>query len=399
MHRDKEVRQARQAVGWTTRGNWLNLGLVVGLTALSLFAGWYVVPASLRLDQATDYRHYYEPVARNIAAGNGIVLDGVLATKYPPVHPLLLSAVFLLAKYLPVSETVLLAGFTFVCAAVAACFLFLVSRELWGNPLSFIPVVLWLTYPLGLYVYVLGLDGYPLSEISFIAVLFPMVWLLWRTLRQEHRNFGLYVGVGVLAGLAMLIRSIAIGIPIVLILLLAPFRGAVCMTKAAYILTGFALLAGAVLVVLPWEVTMYRETGGIIPLSHVGRSNFVDGLTSFAITTKSYRQTVSVPIEVEALMNRLLSRREEMDSSLFDTVLVLADELRRNPVAMLELFVIKSARSWYASDSGRYESIMLALQIPYLVAAGLGGIFAWHRKPKHKHFSPLFWSLHSISGG
>ena len=53
--------------------------LVAGLFLVTLAvsaAFWAVLPTEYRENQSTDYLHAYEPVARAIAAGRGITLDG-----------------------------------------------------------------------------------------------------------------------------------------------------------------------------------------------------------------------------------------------------------------------------------------------------------------------------------
>nr|HMT21431.1 hypothetical protein [Promineifilum sp.] len=47
---------------------------VVALVTAGIF--WSILPAEFRENQSTDYLLAYEPVARAIAAGEGIMLDG-----------------------------------------------------------------------------------------------------------------------------------------------------------------------------------------------------------------------------------------------------------------------------------------------------------------------------------
>src|SRR5437867_12794691 len=54
-------------------------------TALLGQALWFVLPEDLRRNPSTDFTAYYEPVARNLAAGTGLTsVDGGLAIRYPP---------------------------------------------------------------------------------------------------------------------------------------------------------------------------------------------------------------------------------------------------------------------------------------------------------------------------
>ena len=63
------------------------------LTLLIAGVFWALLPAEYRQNQSTDYTAHYEPVARAILAGRGIVDEtGALATRYPPGFSLLLAS-------------------------------------------------------------------------------------------------------------------------------------------------------------------------------------------------------------------------------------------------------------------------------------------------------------------
>jgi hypothetical protein len=51
---------------------------------------------------------------------------------------------------------------------------------------------------------------------------------------------------------------------------------------------------------------------------------------------------------------------------------VISDEFSRDPAALLNLYVRKAARSWYGTDSGRLEWLVLALQLPYIALSIAG---------------------------
>src|SRR5438034_7812655 len=66
--------------------------LLISVLIVSIF--WMVLPARFRATENTDYVYYYEPVARNILKGQGVVSsDGSPAIRYPPGYPLLLTSI------------------------------------------------------------------------------------------------------------------------------------------------------------------------------------------------------------------------------------------------------------------------------------------------------------------
>jgi hypothetical protein len=98
-----------------------------------------------------------------------------------------------------------------------------------------------------------------------------------------------------------------------------------------------------------------------------------DGLR-FNANPKSYRQAVALPADVGALMQRLNARaQQDQLDTLPQVAQALREETRTAPVALLKLFALKAARSWYGTDSGRREGGLLLMQLLYfaLICASL----------------------------
>lgn len=361
----------------------LIFALAVGVTALF----WVVLPAEFRENESTDYTLVYEPVARNILAGRGIVDDqGQLATRYPPGFSLLLAGVFGLAGITSVADTLAIHAFRFVCAGVSAALVYALARLVWSRNLSLLAAVAWMTYPFGLY-----LMKQPNSEVAFTPFLLAAVYLLWRAVlrspRSGWRSGWLYLAAGIVAGGAMLIRPAALGLGAVLALsalLFVQRQG-----RAARLVLPALVLLGNLLVVAPWEMLVYAQTGEIIPLSSGGTVTIHDGLTFLAVP-KDYRLEVPVAADVEALMWRFQERRPQMES-LGATAAVILEEARHDPVAMLKLGWIKLSRSWYGIDSRRFETPTIALQILYLGVILAGSVYAWRQKGNLRRFTAGMW--------
>ena len=336
------------------------------LAALLIF--WRFVPAGPAANENSDYLNYYEPVAQNLAAGKGLVTNsGLPGTHYPPGYPLLLATAFTLAKWFSLSSETANWGLTLISHLFAAVFLFLLAQKLWGNIGGFVAALAWISYPP-----ILWLSKQPSSEIPFMAVFYGSVCLLWSAYwRQARWHF--YVLAGFLGGIAALIRPIGLGAMVMMGLgLLLATRGQNLRMRLA--LVGL-LLFGNLLAISPWQVWVYARTGKVVLLSGNLVPSIRDGLR-FAVNLKKYRQAVSVPEDVREMMQRIDARFDEM-ISLPSVANVVRDEARPQPMALVKLLLIKAARSWYATDSGRREGLILLLQIVYLGLVAVGGWRAW----------------------
>ena len=347
--------------------------LVIGLFVVAMLVSavfWVVLPAEYRENQSTDYSLAYEPVARNIAAGRGITLEGEIATRYPPGFSILLAGVFRLGDALNVADGTMLLAFRLLCVGLAVVLIYGLGRLIWPPRAALIPTVAWMTYPFSLW-----LTKQPNSEVPFIPVFFAaMLVFWWALLRQRSgmRAGALYLSAGALAGAAMLIRPAALGLSVVmaLLVLLLATRATAMRTRLLY---GALVVLGSILVVLPWEAAVYTRTGEIIPLSSGGPATIHDGLTFLAVP-KDYRREVAIPEDVADLMWTIHERRAETVTT-GGVLGVLAEEARVAPAAFVKLMLIKLARSWYGIDSRMMEGPTLLIQAVYLLLAVWGTLY------------------------
>jgi len=99
--------------------------------------------------------------------------------------------------------------------AGSAIFVFLLASNIWGLPDAWISALFFMTYP-----FILWLTKQPVSEVPFMTAFYASVYLFWRSLKDKRNVLlNLFLSGG-LAGIAMLIRGIAIGISFVFIVLL-----------------------------------------------------------------------------------------------------------------------------------------------------------------------------------
>lgn len=342
---------------------------VVTLATASVF--WAILPAEYRQNQSSDYVNHYRPVARAIAAGQGITQEGELATRYPPGFALVLAGAFRLGGALGVGETGMLLALRLLCAGLSVVLVYGLARLVWPPGLALLPALAWMTYP-----FFLWLTKQPNSEVPFIPVLYGGVYLFWRAALRGARGpraWAHYLGAGALVGAAMLIRPAAIGLSAVLAFIaLLPAASPVWRSRVGY---AALVVLGSVLMVLPWEATVYAQTGEIIPLSSGGAMTIHDGLTFLAVP-KEYRREVAVPADVADLMWTIHERRDET-ATTGGVLRVIGQEARATPLAFAKLMAIKAARSWYGIDSRILEMPTIALQLVYLALIGWGSVYAW----------------------
>lgn len=316
-----------------------------------------VLPPRFGGNDSSDYSGFYRPVAERIVAGSGIVLaNGAPATRYPPGYPLLLAGTLTVANWLGVPVEGAEAGFACLAMGVAAVFLFALSASVWPTPLAAVVPIGFLTYPL-----LLWAVKQPTSETAMLPFLYGAVWLAWCLLRGTRCVVWVSLACGVLCGAAMLIRPICLGLGV----LLAMVVWALARNRSLRLRTFMAgcILAGNLLVVLPWEVWVYRQTGRVIPLSSGGVRSVRDGL-SFAGDAKTYRQRIATSSGLKALMVDI----ERAYPTLKSTKAVAAflwGEFREKPAAVMQLLIWKALRSWYATDTRRYEIPILFVQLFY----------------------------------
>ena len=324
------------------------------------------LPSSLLASSVSDYDDFYAPVARRIAAGLGPTLaPGVPATQYPPGYPLLLAASFAAGRLVGVSESTAAVALGVVASGAAAVLLFALASRVWGLRAALVAPLAWTTYPLALW-----LTKQPGSELPFLVSLLAGLALAWRAV--EGRRVAQAAAAGLVLGGAMLVRPIAIGVPLVVAAAAVSVSGARAAALAA------ALVCGAAVAVLPWELWVWSRTGDVVLLSTGGLPSMRDGLL-FDAGSKAYRDAIDLPPRAAAVMAEL---RPGVSAarSVGDVGRAVAAAWRTRPLGTAELVGVKAARSWYATDSGRHERPLLWLQVAYVVLAAAGGAGAWWRR-------------------
>ncbi len=338
---------------------------------------WRVLPSGFRMNEQSDYFASYEPAARNILAGRGFSLaDQSPVTAYPPGYPLILAGIFDSSHWLGVSEDASLSLFALICMALVSMFIFLLTRMLWGALPALISSLIWMTYPFALW-----LTKQPNSELPFMVVLYGGFCLFWYALSRRLPP-RIYFLCGLVFGVAMLIRPIAVGIGLLLSAIVWFTRRE--LTRRIRFLMIAMLLLGNLFAVFPWEAWVYAKTGKVIMLSTNGVKALRDGVT-FGVESKGYRQESGIPTDVLQVMDDIRAREPEI-ATFGDFIPVISREVRSHPVGVVKLFLLKIARSWYGTDSLRMERPVLIIQLAYLFIVAWGGWKAWKRGGLHRKF-------------
>jgi hypothetical protein len=137
------------------------------------------------------------------------------------------------------------------------------------------------------------------------------------------------------------------------------------------------VLAGNLLAVLPWEAWMYAHTGHLVPLSTGGAPAMRDGLT-FGVNKKGFRQGIAVAPDVKELMQEMLDQYDTL-TSFGAVVSAVKDQWQKRPMAVVKLYALKLARSWYGTDSQRWETPILLMQLVYVGVLLWSSLVAWKR--------------------
>jgi len=330
---------------------------------------WRIVPGSFQKNENEDYFFFYLPVAQNIVHGNGITLHGKIASEYPPGYPVLIAAVLFAAQTTHCNEEVLLRASIAFYLAITAVLIYFISLLLWNPRQALFVSLLWSCYPL-----VLWSAKQQNSELPFMVFLYGafLCFLIgWRSAKNKKRYF--FSG-GILCGVSMLIRPIAIGVGVsmaVLILFWKRYR------FRQRLVLGLLIIIGNLIAVIPWEVWMYQKTKEVLLLCRSRDAiSMFDGLTFAVWNPEGYRKGVPVPADVRNFMKEIIPKYSDTISTK-QVVGMAKTELIKHPSSIIKLLFIKAARSWYATNSNRFESLILVVQFFYLALMLLACRMFW----------------------
>ncbi|MFC1807296.1 hypothetical protein ACFL0T_02885 [Candidatus Omnitrophota bacterium] len=117
-----------------------------------------------------------------------------------------------------------------------------------------------------------------------------------------------------------------------------------------------------------------------------------DGLT-FAVRHQDAREGVRVPEDVKDLMTDIALSGKRHYASYKTIGTKLFKEFQNRPQTVLKLIFIKAIRSWYGTDTNRYENSIFVAQAGYLFFIILATIKALLLDKNTKHLVICIWLL------
>lgn len=313
------------------------------------------------LDFPIDTKVFYSPAAENILAGNGYTLNGVFADRYPPGYP-----VFLTGVYAATGQT----GennffYPYVIAlmqAISCVFLYKTAKILTGSASAAVTAALFFTYP---FFAVLSMTHYAWTAMPlFTFIFYASLYLFFKNSLKKPFRGGFFLS-GFLLGLSALVwpASVYLAVPLGAYLLLSGAK-----ERKSFL----TFIPGAFLPILIWSAVVSANTGSF-RVSSGQWPSVKDGLAHSSgkqMAQFSFGREAVEEIEAGNIKNMsgiAVFARQKLESDFKDTAAYL----------MFKLF-----RPWYATDSERFEKIILAAQAPYLALSILGFIQLLKEKKK-----------------
>ena len=384
--------QASDRVSERQRFQLLSLSAVVALGAHLLFL--LLLPQPWRRNQSSDYIQYYEPVAQSLIAGNGFYLHSKPALTYPPGIPMLYAAAFWAARKVDLSEANALrivGGFLPTVSAVLVC---LLAMRFFRWRVALLASGLWSTYPFHLW---LTKQPDATSLFSVLLLTSALLFFAWSSKTQNGIRYG--VVLGLILGVTALVKPFSIGLPLAFVALagVSPISG----QRRSRIVFSACLLITYAATISPWEIWAWHVGGHWIPLCTNGANALIDGLT---FGTERGLPPVALPEGARALVRDAASHYPQLKSTSSIAHFMLT-KVRQTPTAILELLLVKAARSWFGNESHTLERWVAIIQLFYLPFLLLGTRTVWeYGDAPQKNFALLafvitayFWIMTTVT--
>ena len=372
------------------------LALIAGFAvhALVLFVILPAMSTLLSTSYGIGFSDDYEKLALNLLNGNGYRFSPETAETLmrEPGYPFLLAATFSIFGYSLTAARLL----NLFLVAGTAWLLILVVRTFSKDRLvAAAAVVLFLAHPGTLIAESRG--GFE-SLYSFFLVLF--VWRSVRALNSEQKLD--YFWAGAALGLAVLVRSSLLAVPIVALalILLRPVSTRTwrtTFTKVSIFMLGMCILA------LPWIARGYAVVHEVIPTATI--SGIAVHVGEYVCRNRDTGRTLH-ELDVGARHERAAIARAagyQFEDNYFPYFFSTKDEVEfsrgllkkaivyyvANPGVFLQCAGLNLANFWVAGRNPLASSLNAVLQVPYLLLAVIGAIWLLGRPVGYVYVAPI----------
>lgn len=239
---------------WTDpRSRWL---LLLFALAFALRLAWIAYANPNPLDGRLDDSLFYDAAAKALVAGKGYVhLNGQPTAQWPPGYPLLLAAVYKVFGHSLIAAKVLNAF-----AGAATCLLiYAIGAKVFNRKVGLLAAFILAVFPSQIFYSTLIVTE-AISPAVFAALL--LLVLTWTIERENPSPLRLLL-LGVLFGAAALMRA---EIAVLLLAVLIVWKLAIPSWRR-FARRAALLLAGTVLVIMPWTIRNAITMHAFIPIS------------------------------------------------------------------------------------------------------------------------------------
>jgi 4-amino-4-deoxy-L-arabinose transferase-like glycosyltransferase len=351
------------------------------------------LPRGWQLNQSADYATYYEPVAEKLAAGGGLMLASRPALRYPPGIPLLYAATFRVSDTLHVTRMTGLRILEALLITATSVLVSLVAMLIVGWRTALVASALWSTYPFHLW---LTRQPDPTSVFSLLLLLSVFLFVRWSSDGRRSVRYGCLLGL--VLGIAALIKPIAIALPAVIVGL-----AWICVIPCRLrhrALFSLCVVVAYLLPLSPWEMWARRVSGQWILLCTNGPSVLIDGLT---LGTVRGLKPVSMPQSVRAFTEDAVEHAKQLRTTSSVANFLVA-KVQQKPAVVAQFFLIKATRTWYGSESQSFEKWVLVIQLLYLPFVVFGARVLSRGGRQQRNFLLLvtavtlyFWALTTLT--
>lgn len=391
---------------------------LIGSITLFIFAFaltqiiYFLLPASSRINESLDYNLFYYVIAERLSAGQPFdtafwfssltdqakpvarSMQGEFVTHYPPGMPVLLSFLIKLAENFGLGPKPLIHFVFDVLYALSASIFFLFALQLTSSKYALLGGLVWASYPLNLW-----LTKQPNSEIPFLFFFLLSLLSLMRACNSNSLRWAFITSVSL--GLAINFRAAGILLPIVFCIILKLYdSGIKLQISSTLTLKAIAILVFVpYLLITPWEIKMYQNTGRFIPVAS-SAEDMSQNMDKFFLTPGPDKKLIIS----NALRHNILDRNCGTTKEKFYKKICIIHNKNmafndKSAIANLEFYWHRFTRPFYGTFTKRHEMKVLTLNAFYLILIILGCWFAKPEKRRQLSFMcvPIFLYFFSLS--